>query len=371
MEIVHIIARVNIGGTANWVITLDEKLKDNGHQSTIFTGFVAEGEVEDPKLSKIGFIRIPYLTRSPNLINDLRSIIFLRRKLIKLNPDIINTHTAKAGILGRFAALGLGIPRVHTFHGHTFYGYFSPLKSKIIIRLERWMSRFTKKYIAVGSQVQIDLIENRIAKSCKISVIFPPLSKLVLVDRKNLRESFGISEESFVVGVLGRVTAIKRPDLVLEIAEMNPSITFLLGGGGDLEKKFIDTNLSNVLYVGWRPPGEFWPAIDLALLTSDNEGIPTSLIEAGSLGIPALARKVGSVADVLLDHKTGEFFEDVDMANEILRRLASNQILLSNYSINTKAYVEETFSAQNFYVLHENLYIATLANKKKSELYEN
>lgn len=363
MEIVHIIARVNIGGTANWVLTLAEKLREHGHQSTIFTGLVADNEVEDPKLSKIGFIRIPYLTRTPNLMNDLKSIIFLRRKLIELNPDIINTHTAKAGILGRLAAVGLSIPKVHTFHGHTFYGYFSPLKSKMIILLERFMSSFTEKYIAVGNQVRIDLVENRIAKSSKISVICPPLSQMVLVDRKILREFFGISENSFVVGVLGRVTAIKRPDLVLEIAKMNPNITFLLGGGGDLEKKFIDANLSNVHYVGWCQPGEFWPASDLALLTSDNEGIPTSLIEAGSLGIPALARKVGSVADVLLDHKTGEFFEEVNMANEILRRLASNQILLSNYSTNTKAYVEETFSAQNFYVLHENLYIAILANK--------
>jgi glycosyltransferase involved in cell wall biosynthesis len=363
MVIVHIIARVNIGGTANWVLTLTEKLRENGHQSTIFTGLVSNNEIEEPKLSKIGFTRIPYLTRNPNLISDIRSIIFLRKKIIELSPDIINTHTAKAGILGRLAAVGLGIPKVHTFHGHTFYGYFSPFKSKIIILFERLMSRITENYIAVGRQVRIDLIENRITESCKISVISPPLSQLTLVNRKILRESFGISNESFVVGVLGRITAIKRPDLVLEIAKMNPSIIFLLGGGGDLEEKFIDTNLSNVHYVGWCQPGEFWPACDLALLTSDNEGIPTSLIEAGSLGIPALARKVGSVADVLLEHKTGEFFENIDMANEILRRLASNQILLSNYSTNTKAYVEETFSAKNFYVLHENLYLAILANK--------
>ena len=136
MKIVQVIARVNQGGTAKWLETLVIGLREKGHQVHLLAGSVEENENEDPCFVNLDGIRVPGLGRSVSILGDLKAIITIRKMLKEVKPDVLNTHTAKAGAIGRIAAIGLGIRVVHTFHGHLLYGYFSKRKTQIIIFIE-------------------------------------------------------------------------------------------------------------------------------------------------------------------------------------------------------------------------------------------
>ncbi len=308
MKIVQVIARDNRGGTARWLEQLVIGLRQKGHEVSLLAGHVQIGESEDPSFKELGGIRIPGLERQISLIADFKAIFFLR-KYIKFNkPDIVNTHTAKAGVIGRIAANSILFNRpriVHTFHGHLLYGYFSAAITRLIIIIEKIFAARSDLLIAAGDRVKRDLIAAGIGSEPKFRVLRPGIPALVLRDKSEARKVLGIDQNIIVIGWLGRLTSIKRPDRVLEIAKHFPNQIFLIGGEGELRESLEKKSLSNVKFLGWTTPEFIWSISDIALLTSENEAQPISLVEASLAGLPIVAQDVGSVGEVVANNTTG------------------------------------------------------------------
>jgi glycosyltransferase involved in cell wall biosynthesis len=356
MRVVQLIARVNRGGTANWINLLVSGLRERGFEVHLLAGFVGENELEDPCFTHLGGERLESLGRSLSLIGDLRTLFEIRDFLKKTNPDVINTHTAKAGVLGRLAAIGLNIKVVHTFHGHLLFGYFSKLKTFVVIFTERALDKVTDCYISVGERVRDDLLGAGIGKSDKYSVIVPGVEDFELLDSTIMRIKMKIQSQEIVVGWLGRLTQIKRPDRVLELARLLPDVIFLIGGDGELAPVLQEKATKNVRFTGWTTPGEFWPACNIALLTSDNEGLPTSLIEAGYAGLPVVAENVGSACETILDGVSGFLVRGTSERTSALERLLGDNDLRIKMGINGKKFATEKFAINVFLNSNSNVY---------------
>ena len=297
MRTLQIITRVNRGGTARWIDVLIYGLKDAGVDSILTAGLVQRDEKEDEAFLKFSGIRINGLGRSISIIDDIKALFHLRRIIRMVKPDLVNTHT-----------IGLGADRpavVHTFHGHLLVGYFGPIKRKLIVLVERILSQFTDLYISSGSIVRNDLVSAGIGIESKYRVIKPGVEDFPLVAKSEIRNRFGIERDVVVVGWLGRMVDVKRPEMAIEIAHQLPNLIFLMAGDGELLERCKINAPPNVLFTGWSTPAEIWGASDIALLTSENEAQPISLVEAGYAGLPCIAIGVGSVSEVVEHGETG------------------------------------------------------------------
>jgi len=356
MKIIQVIARLNQGGTSRWIEILVAGLRDSNHEVILLSGSVESNEIEDPCFFKLGAIRVPGLGRSVSISRDIKCIFALRRIFKIEKPDLINTHTAKAGALGRIAALGLPVKVIHTFHGHILYGYFPSYKTKIFVFIEKILALRTDALISVGAQVRDDLVESSIAKRSKFHVIAPGIKINHVEDRISSRNHYALDSEDFVVGWLGRLVKIKRPDFLLEIARQVPEAVFLIGGAGELETSISLHKQSNLKFVGWARPEEFWPACNIALLTSDNEGLPTALIEAAMCEVSIVARNVGSVKEIFEDTIGGFLFEDLKQAVERIRYLMNDKIAANKAGIAANQYATSRFNEELFLQKHIDLY---------------
>lgn len=356
MKIVQIIARVNQGGTAKWLENLVIGLRGRGHEVYLLAGSVEDNEKEDPCFVNLEGIRVLGLGRSVSVLGDLKAILTIRKMLKDVKPDVLNTHTAKAGAIGRIAAIGLGIRVIHTFHGHLLYGYFSKLKTRIIIVIESTLGLFSTAFISVGAQVRDDLIQAGIGKTSKFTVIAPGISTPNFVDRKIARSKFGINGDELVVGWLGRVEKIKRPDRVVELALKLPRNLFLIGGEGSLLPAISEQRPENLELVGWSTPENFWPAVDIALLTSDNEGLPTALIEAGLAGIPTVTLNAGSVAEIVITGVNGFVVSSLEEAAKSLESLNANPELRNKLGIQARELAIKKFGVERFIDQHLLVY---------------
>jgi glycosyltransferase involved in cell wall biosynthesis len=356
MKIMHVIARMNKGGTARWIETLTIGLREQNHEVILLAGNVGENEEEDPSFMNLNGIRVDGLGRSISLIRDLKAIISVRKIIKTQSPQLINTHTAKAGVIGRIASLGLEVKVVHTFHGHLLYGYFSKPVTNLIIILERILSLMTDFYISVGEKVRDELVAAHIGNAFKFEVIYPGIKLSEVKSKEVVREKYSLNAHDFVVGWLGRLVPIKRPDILEEIANYLPEAKFLVGGSGESSKTLQTNAPKNIVFVGWVNPEEFWPACDIALLTSDNEGLPTSLVEAAQVGLPIVARNVGSVREVFEDNSGGFLFSDAKGAVQKISILIENKRIRDEFGINSQNYALLQFSQKKFIEKHVNLY---------------
>ena len=356
MKVIQVIARMNEGGTARWIETLITGLRKSGIEVILLAGFVEENEKEDTSFQSLGGVRIKHLGRSISILNDLKCIFALRRIIKKEKPDLINTHTAKAGALGRIAAVGLGIKVVHTYHGHLLNGYFSRSITKFFIVIEKVLALVTDGFISVGSKVRDELVQAGISSNQKYKVIYPGIAMHDLQSRSEARRSFGIQEGEFVVGWLGRIVQIKRPDLLVEIAKELPETKFLVGGNGELVQIIQDSNLPNLIFVGWQSPQAFWPACDSALLTSDNEGMPTALIEAAMTGLPLVARNVGSVSEIFQDKKGGILASSKKEIIEAIDKLRIDEFARINMGTGARIFAISEFGVESFIEKHVAFY---------------
>ena len=349
MKIIQFIGRFNVGGTANWLATLIPELEKCGYDLLLFAGSVADGEVEDARFSNLGGRRIQLASRHIDLASDLRAIRIFRRMLKNEKPDILNTHTAKAGMIGRIAAIGLPIKTIHTFHGHLLSGYLSPIQRLLYIQLDKALNLFTDSYISVGKRTKQDLLSVGIGTLNKIVVIYPCVEQRASIEPK-------VKRNVVTVGWLGRVTHIKRPDLLIRVAQLAPDINFLVGGGGDLLDECSAKTPPNVKWLGWVEASEFWKRCDIALLTSDNEGVPTSLIEAALSGLPIVARDVGGVNEVFNPGEGGVLADTAQELAQALRHLASEPYLRQQMGSSARSVAEERFGLERFINLHKETY---------------
>ncbi|MGH9946085.1 MAG: glycosyltransferase [Pyrinomonadaceae bacterium] len=334
MRILRIIARLNVGGPARHVVLQTHNLQDDNFQSWLIAGSVPEGEEGMDYLadeSGVNPIYIPEMSRELSL-KDVTSLFKIYREMKRIRPDILHTHTAKAGAVGRAAGLLyrwltfrtlFGMPRklkvVHTFHGHVFHSYYGKAKSRFFVGIERLMARIATDKIVVISQQQRDEIHNnfRIGKADQFEII-PlgiDLQPFTNTDsrRSEFRKKIGVNNGEFVVGFVGRITEIKNVPLLLEAAEQlsgngksgGGGFRFVIVGEGnlrsELEKQVESSGLTTcVSFLGNRNDTEnVYPAMDVVALTSLNEGTPLSLIEAMASGKAVISTAVGGVVDLI------------------------------------------------------------------------
>ncbi len=339
MKIVRIIARLNVGGPARHVVWLTKSLQDTRFQSVLITGTVPEGE-ED--MSYFAFengvfpVVIPEMSRELSL-KDFFSFLKIYRVLLREKPDIIHTHTAKAGTLGRLAGFLyrwftwrtlIGRPRrvklVHTYHGHIFHSYYGHAKTKFFLLIEKVLAFLATDKIVVISQKQFEEIHKQfgVGRSSQFVVIplgidLEPFSVLKEKSRV-IRKEFSIENDELASGIVGRLTEIKNHKLFLQAAklckERGAKFKFIVIGDGHLRKSLEDFARSlglfddTVIFAGNRNDISFYAGLDIVALTSLNEGTPLSLIEAMASGIPCVATMVGGVVDLLgkvLSEKNG------------------------------------------------------------------
>lgn len=361
MKVIQIIARMNKGGTSNWLRHLVIELRKSGVEVVLLSGNVGPGENEDPTFLELGGRRIGTLGRQISPFGDLQSLLALRKIIREENPDIINTHTAKAGFIGRLAAIGLPCKVVHTFHGHLLYGYFTKPKTYIIISLERALSSITDGFIFVGEQVRKDLATKKIALGKKYKVIRPAISGIARNEKFN---TLNPHNHKISVGWLGRLTKIKHPERVLVLASELPNIEFLVGGTGDIDPNSFPNLPANVNFLGWMEPEEFWTKCDLGILTSENEGLPTSIIEASSAGIPVVSLNVGSVSEIVEDGITGYLCKDLEDMRLKLSLLSLNNELRTEMGQASINFFKLKFSIEKFTTEHIAFYTTIIELKR-------
>lgn len=316
LRVLRIIARMNVGGPAMQVTTLTNGLDRDRYEQRLLVGTVADDEQDYVALRAPGLPVevIPGLGRAPQPLDDLRALREARRIMHDFRPHIVHTHTAKAGVVGRLAAQGLGVPAlVHTFHGHLLHGYFSPTLTRAVIATERALAWRTDRIVAVGTRVRDDLLGAGIGRPAQYVVVAPGTHLPEVPDRDLARKELGLPLDAPVIAFVGRLTAIKRPDRLIaaatQIAQRNPAMHLAIVGEGDLYASTREQAAplgDRVRFLGWRGDVEtVYAAADVVLLTSDNEGMPVSLIEASLAGRACVTTAVGSAAEVVVDGLTG------------------------------------------------------------------
>jgi glycosyltransferase involved in cell wall biosynthesis len=342
IKILRVIARLNMGGPALHVAYLTEGLRKRGYDTTLVAGSLARGEdsmafVADAR--DVEVVRIDELGREISPLRDLMATIRLARLIRKERPQILHTHTAKAGTVGRVAARLAGSRKppivVHTFHGHVLRGYFGPVRTLLFRLLERWLAAGTTALIAVSPQVRDDLVALGVAPRERFVVIRLgiELDERVAPERNGRGESrryLGIPGDRFAVGWIGRMTAVKRTDDVLiAFKSLRDSgvdaVLCMVGDGPDrvlLEQRARELGVTrDMVFLGYQEDvAPFYAAFDALVLPSGNEGTPVTVIEALAAELPVVATRVGGVPDVVRDGEDG-FLVEAGATDDLADRL--------------------------------------------------
>jgi glycosyltransferase involved in cell wall biosynthesis len=374
----RIIARMNVGGPAVQVSGLMREFNTVNFDHRLYTGFCTSDEADylDTVATDINAIRVEGLGRHVSLAGDIKAFISIVKSIREFKPHIIHTHTAKAGLLGRIASIVSLQPsiRVHTFHGHLLYGYFGSFKRLLVTFAEKSLAFFTDQLLSVGDKVRQDLLEAGIGKKEKFGLMPPGLVIGNLPQKSESQESFGLSASKLHCAFIGRVTQIKRPDrfldVVSEIKKRGINLDFFIAGDGDLLdacRKRISSEGLPVTVLGWQSDIEkVLSAADIVVLTSDNEGTPLSLIQAGMAGLPVVSTNVGSVPEVVLDNVTGLITcLDVQEIADALEKLVSDRALRAQLGIAAHDFTLANFGVQRLVQDHEVLYKKLLSNLTK------
>lgn len=369
VKVVQIIARMNVGGPAVIVADLIRSIDSAKVEQVLITGYCDPDEADylETVATDIKATRIAGLGRSVSLVADIRAFFALVAMIKKIAPDVIHTHTAKAGVLGRLAAIlaGRSAKRVHTFHGHLLHGYFSGWKVKLVITIEKFLAKRTDILIAVGNQVKEDLLTAGIGKNDQYHVFFPGLVEPKKISKDVARQQFAMEAGGIYVAYVGRMTAIKRPDRLLntaaEIKARNLPVKFIVAGEGDLfevTKRDSERRDLPVEFLGWRKDiGALFAASDIAILTSDNEGIPLTLIQASQASLPIVATGVGSVGDIVVHEVNGYLVDTEPVAlADALQKLAIDPVLRQIMGDAGRERTSRYFSLEKMCSDHTELY---------------
>jgi glycosyltransferase involved in cell wall biosynthesis len=343
VRVLRVIARLNKGGPALHVAYLSAGLEERGYETTLVAGSLARGEGSMTYVAErkgVGVVSLPDLHREISPFHDLRAAHRLAGLIRELRPQVLHTHTAKAGAVGRTAALLARDARppivVHTFHGHVLRGYFGPVRSGFFRQLEKSLASTTTALVAVSPEVRDDLVALGVAPAEKFTVIRlgVELEERVSASaetRAKARRMMGIPDGRFTVGWIGRMTAVKRTDDILlafkRLVEADFDACLCLVGDGpdreETEQLAHDIGIvGRCLFLGYQDDvAPYYAAIDALLLPSVNEGTPVSVIESLAAERPAVATRVGGVPDVVRDGVDG-YLVDVGDAETLGARLA-------------------------------------------------
>lgn len=327
IKVLRIINRFNIGGPTYNATFLTKFLGDE-FETLLVGGLPEEDEADSLHILQqygVDPILLEQMKRNPNLSADYKAYKALRKIIRNFQPDIVHTHAAKAGALGRRAAKAEKIPViVHTYHGHVFNGYFSPLKTTFFKKIERNLAKISSKIVAISPLQKDDLVfKHKICGAEKMTVV-PlgfDLNRFHLnkdENRLKIRAQYNIDESEIAIGIIGRLAPIKNHDFFMDVLEQISQLTtknirvFIVGDGE--ERSNIEARIKNynwpkqfkIELTSWvKDIAAFNPAMDIICLCSKNEGTPVSLIEAQAANIPVISTNVGGVSDVVCDKKTG------------------------------------------------------------------
>jgi glycosyltransferase involved in cell wall biosynthesis len=386
IRVLRVIARLNMGGPAIHVSNLAAGLETRGYHTTLVAGSLARGEDSMAFVAQrlgVAVVSVPEMEREVSLRHDARSIQRLADIIRDERPHVLHTHTAKAGAIGRAAALLAGGARppvvLHTFHGHVLKGYFGTRRTAFFREVERTLARISDVLVAVSPEVRDELVELGIAPREKFAVIRLgiPLEERLGDPTADLdyRRLYGIPEGAFVVGWVGRMTGVKDTASTLEILRATrdrgvDAVLCLVGDGPDrgrLEQVAHDLGIARRCYfVGYQEDvAGYYRLFDAFLLPSVNEGTPVSAIESLASGTPVVANRVGGVPDVVRDGVDGFLVEagDVEGAAERLATLAFDPALRARLGEAGRGRVLRRYSVARLVDDVDRLYRSLLAAK--------
>ncbi|MCB0761032.1 MAG: glycosyltransferase [Flavobacteriales bacterium] len=361
-RVLRILNRFNLGGPTYNAAYLTRYLAPE-FETCLIGGHADPDEQSSTSIAEsigVPFEQVPGMYRSLNWRNDRMAYQWIRQKIEEFKPDIVHTHAAKAGALGRMAAAKCGVPAiVHTYHGHVFSGYFSPLKTHVYKVAERRLARQSHAIVAISPEQKHDLVSiYRICSEEQTHVVrlgfdLERFQQGHEEKRRAFRREFGLEEDTLVISIVGRLTAIKNHELFLHAFSKLRSLTRkpivgLIVGGGELDDELQEiTSLlameyspatqRGILFAGWRHDiDHVMAASDIVALTSHNEGTPVSLIEAQASGVPVISTGVGGVEDVIQRDRTGIICQPNDASAFAygLLRLIENPGLRADYGRN-------------------------------------
>ena len=376
IKIAEVITRLDWGGAPDIVRLICSLLDSNEFDIYLITGDSAHlSLVTQEFLSRFEnrVINISELKRKINPLDEIKALIKLYNLFRRERFDIVHTHTAKAGVLGRLAAKLAKVPNViHTTHGHNFYGYFNPIASKVVVHLERWLAGYTDKILSLTELEKEDLIAYKVSQADKISVINSGLEMEKFtnagVDGMKKRSDFRLAEDEVLVGMIGRLEPIKGPGYFVEAAKIVldnvKKVRFLVAGEGSLKEKLeAQTRELNIadkfIFTGWSEDiPQILKILDLLVLPSLNEAVGRILLEAGACGVPVVATKVGGIPEVVKDDQTGLLVPPRDpaaLASGIIK-LLKDENKRKTAGKEASRWVDEKFSAQRMVQSISHLY---------------
>jgi len=386
IRVLRVIARLNMGGPAIHVANLAAGLETRGYHTTLVAGSLARGEDSMAFLAErlgVAVVSVEELQREVSLLHDARSVLRIAELIRSERPHILHTHTAKAGAIARAAALLAGGARppvvLHTFHGHVLKGYFDAGRTAFFRHVERTLARASDVLVAVSPEVRDELVELGVAPYDKFVVIRLgiPLEERLGDPTANsdYRRLYGIPEDAFVVGWVGRMTEVKDTGAVLEIVRATrdrgvEAVLCMVGDGPDrerLEQLAHELGIARSCYfVGYQPDvAGYYRLFDAFVLPSVNEGTPVSAIESLASGTAVVANRVGGVPDVVRDGVDGFLVEpgDIDAAAARLAELAMDPALRTRLGASGRTRALERYSVARLVDDVDRLYRSLLAAK--------
>lgn len=361
VKVLRILHRFSISGPSHNAFFLTAHL-GAGYECKLVTGVLEDGETSaDFLLSQLNEqpTLLNALQRSISPSKDLQAYKQIRKIIREYKPDIVHTHAAKPGTIGRLAALHENVPViVHTFHGHVFHSYFNKWKTNFFIIIERLLAKRTSAIIAISDSQKFDLTSRyKIAVDQKVSVIplgfdFKRLQDANGSKRHLFRNTFSVSDDTVVLMIIGRITEIKNHRMFVDVVSSavksgGPRIQAFIVGDGELRQEVYEHAIANglkvtcaadyqpgadLVFTSWRSDIEcLINGSDIVVLTSNNEGTPVSLIEAQAAGKVVVATNVGGVADCLAPKNRENMVAkgDVQAMKEKICAICSNPALLT------------------------------------------
>ncbi len=381
IKIAQVITRMDWGGSPDVLRVLCRRLDPAVYDLRVIIGLTGY-PTDKTKLFfndfKDKIIFIPELKREVSLVSDWRAIRKLWKVFREEKFDIVHTHTAKAGALGRLAAKLAGVPAIiHTSHGHNFYGYFNVFFSRAVIIIERILSFFTDRIIVLTKLEKRDCLSFKVAKARKIALVYMglELDSFQAGNPDKIRVELDIQSREKVVGYVGRLDAIKGPQFFVNAARLclqkNNSLKFILVGEGvlrkELEEKVASWGLQNrIIFTGWRDDiPTIMSIMDVLILPSLNEAVGIVLIEAQSLGVPVVASNVGGIPEIIKDKQTGILVEPANphlLAGAVIE-LLNNPSRMKAMSEAAKNRVRGRFKAESMVEKITGIYSEVLKEK--------
>lgn len=392
VRVLRVIARLNVGGPARHVTLLNRGLEQRGHSTLLVHGSpgLEEGSLEE-LAAGLPAVAISHLGRRLKVSSDFRAFAQLVRIVFRIRPDVVHTHTAKAGTLGRLAAALYNLTRprarraavIHTFHGHVFEGYFGTIGNLLVRLAERTLAKLTDRIITLSPAQKHD-VTNRFA-ICgpgKVAVVPLGLDLEPLLARAelgpSLKQAVGIDDDATVIGYVGRFAPVKDLPLLFgafrEFLRTSPGAHLVLAGDGPLgeELRVMAAHLGiapNVHFIGWCDDlPRLYATFDVVVLTSRNEGTPVALIEAMAAGVPVVATAVGGIVDIVQDDVTGVLVRTrtPQAVAAAIRTITTNPERSRQLAADARRHVRQRFGADQLVDEIEALYRRELSRLRPS-----